>query len=144
MKERLNVSEFFFLINLLNFTLAVIAQDNKNCFTEAYKSLALTDLIISPKGADNGETVCSAAKQAKSWYPAQDPAQSSENLFWGAQTLDTAVGTDGIWFSASSCGITPGPKTVGDGPSAKEYMQFSTTIMSQFSNTPKAVLTHVS
>merc|ERR1712176_291758 len=49
---------------------------------------------------------------------------------------------NGIWFSASSCGITPGPQTVGTGASAKEYMQFSTTIMSQFPNTPNSVLTH--
>ena len=111
-------------------------------------------MIISPKGAATGETVCTAAPQDKAWYGQQNPVQQvPATLFWGAKTLDTKVTNTGIWFSASSCGITPGPQTVKvpstdpNAPSGttvdKTYMQFATTIMSQFDNTPNSVLTKV-
>merc|ERR1712106_945211 len=57
--------------------------------------------------------------------------------FWGAVDLETAVGSDAIYFSASSCGIEGGLETV----SSVEYMQFKTTLMSQFTANTGDVLT---
>lgn len=119
----------------------VVAQDNQNCFTNAYAGLSLTDLKISPEGETGGETVCTAAEQTKTWYGGQSPPVATDTFFWGASDLETPVGTSGIWFSASSCGISPGVQTVQTGGTPKQYMQFSTTIMSTFDDTPNTVLT---
>ena len=120
-----------------------MAQDNNNCFTDAYPGLTLSDLKISPVGEASGETVCTAAEQTKSFFMSQIPPVSTDTFFWGAADLETEVGISGIWFSASSCGISPGVQTVSVGGTPKQYMQFSTTIMSDFDNTANSVLTQV-
>merc|ERR1711935_919537 len=61
----------------------------------------------------------------------------SDNKFWGAATLDTAVSTSAIYFSASSCGIEGAVTEVEN----EEYMQFKTAVMSKFNADTGAVLT---
>lgn len=119
----------------------VVAQDSTNCFTDAYEGLALSDLKISPVGEASGETVCTAAEQTKSFYAGVNPPVATDTFFWGAADLETEVGQSGIWFSASSCGISPGVETVVFEGVSTQYMQFSTTIMSTFDNTANSVLT---
>merc|ERR1711935_536513 len=116
----------------------IIANDNgatTNCFTNAYADLTLADLIVSPEGDDNdaGKT-CKAAEKSKADFLA---SESTENKFWGSKELDTAVEEPAIYFSASSCGIE-GAVTPVEGV---EYMQFKTTLMSEFSANTGEVLT---
>merc|ERR1711935_361144 len=116
----------------------IIANDNgatTNCFTNAYADLTLADLIVSPEGKDNdaGKT-CKAAEKSKADFLA---SESTENKFWGSKELDTAVEETAIYFSASSCGIE-GAVTMVD---SAEYMQFKTTLMSEFSANTGEVLT---
>jgi len=107
-----------------------------NCFTKAYPDLTLADLIVSPEGDSNdtGKT-CVAAE--KSMADLKKAGTSTTDKFWGAVDLETAVGSDAIYFSASSCGIEGGLETV----SSVEYMQFKTTLMSQFTANAGDVLT---
>jgi len=116
----------------------IIANDNgatTNCFTNAYADLTLADLIVSPEGNDNdaGKT-CKAAGKSKADFLA---SESTENFFWGSENLDTAVEETAIYFSASSCGIEGAVTSVED----VEYMQFKTTLMSEFSANTGEVLT---
>merc|ERR1711892_1049124 len=73
--------------------IAVDAGVSTNCFTKAYADLTLADLIVSPEGNDNdsGKT-CEAADKTKADYDAA--LQVTDNKFWGAATLDTAVSTN--------------------------------------------------
>ena len=66
-------------------------------------------------------------------------SESTENFFWGSENLDVAVEETAIYFSASSCGIE-GAVTPVEGV---EYMQFKTTLMSEFSANTGEVLTQV-
>jgi len=114
----------------------IIAGDDDNCFTNAYADLTLADLIVSPEGEDNdtGKT-CTAATKSKADLTAD--GDSTTNKFWGAATLEDAVGTDAIYFSASSCGIEGAVTDV----SGTDYMQFKTTLMSSFDASAGEVLT---
>jgi len=114
--------------------IAVDAGVSTNCFTKAYADLTLADLIVSPEGNDNDDgKTCDAAVKAKADYVDNE----SDNKFWGAATLDTAVSTSAIYFSASSCGIEGAVTQVEN----EEYMQFKTTVMSKFNADTGAVLT---
>jgi len=117
----------------------IIANDNgatTNCFTNAYADLTLADLIVSPEGKDNDEgKTCKAAGKSKADYDAA--TESTENKFWGSAKLDTAVEETAIYFSASSCGIEGAVTPVDD----VNYMQFKTTLMSEFSANTGEVLT---
>lgn len=115
------------------------ASVSTNCFTNAYESLTLADLLVSPEGDSNdtGNT-CTAAAKSKTAYTAD--GDSTDNKFWGAATLEDAVGSDAIYFSASSCGIKGAVTDV----SGKDYMQFKTTLMSSFSTKTGDILTDVS
>jgi len=112
------------------------APVSTNCFTTAYESLTLTDLLVSPEGDSNdtGNT-CTAATKSKTTYT--DGGDSTDNKFWGAATLEDAVGSDAIYFSASSCGIKGAVTDV----SGTNYMQFKTTLMSSFSANTGDILT---
>merc|ERR1711935_681728 len=117
----------------------IIANDNgatTNCFTNAYADLTLADLIVSPEGKDNDEgKTCKAAGKSKADYDAA--TESTENKFWGSAKLDVAVEETAIYFSASSCGIEGAVTPVDD----VNYMQFKTTLMSEFSANTGEVLT---
>ena len=110
-----------------------------NCFTNAYESLTLADLPVSPEG-DNNDTgnTCTAAAKSRTGLAAG--GVSTDNKFWGASTLDAAVGSDAIYFSASSCGIEGAVTDV----SGTDYMQFKTTLMSSFSANTGDILIDVS
>jgi len=107
-----------------------------NCFTNAYKSLTLSDLLVSPEGDtnDTGNT-CTAAAKSKTAYTAEEA--STDNKFWGSATLEDAVDSGAIYFSASSCGIQGAVTDV----SGTDYMQFKTTLMSSFSANTGDILT---
>ena len=87
------------------------APVSTNCFTTAYESLTLSDLLVSPEGDSNdtGNT-CTAAAKSRTGLAAG--GVSTDNKFWGASTLDAAVGSDAIYFSASS--IKPNDSKIKD------------------------------